>query len=212
MSCMSIFDVALHIPAERLMFAPNGRAQERVLLPLQAQPSIRFFLAAVAITFMAGACLTMSGLAVLGRGHETDAAIALGFALAAVAPACIAATALRDAARMPPLLSIDAAGLVDRRLGEGAIAWDEIAEAELVAAANGIQAVKLTFKAQRGGRYNPFRIGGWSATFAERRRTRIVALLLLDRRPHTLAHTILALAERHGARVETETTMRPMLW
>ena len=210
MTAMSIFDQALHIPAERLMFEPPRQAHERVLLPLEAQPATKFFVAATVVTFMAGACATMSGLAFAGRGYETNLALAAGFALAALVPACVAATALRDAARMPPLLAIDAAGLVDRRLGESRIAWVDVEGAELVAATNGIQAVRLTLREPREPRFNPFRFGGLSASWSARRRTRLVALLLLDRRPHTLAHTILALAARHGARVDLDHSIRPL--
>lgn len=204
---MSIFDTTLHIPAEQRPFVPP-RSLTRVKLPLVARLGLRFAVAALGAVGMALACFV---LAFVLAGADGDLPSRFGlaavFACAAMIPAAVAATALRDALQGRAVLTVGADGVRDTRLGEGLIAWDDVRSAEIVGAANGIAAVRLTLAAERAPRYNPFRIGGWSVEWGHRRRDRLVALSLLDRRPHDLAHTIITLAGRHGAEIERETPL-----
>ena len=206
---MSIFDTILHIPAEQRPFVPP-RALTRVTLPLTARPGLRFAVAAFGAVMMALACLALAYVLAGAAGDGLSKyALALVFALAALIPGAVAATAVRDALTARAVLIVDADGVRDARLGDGRIAWDEVSAAAIVGAANGIAAVRLTLAVERAPRYNPFRIGGWSVEWGRRRRDRLVALSLLDRRPHDLAHTIVTLAGRHGAAIEREP---PLLW
>ena len=181
------------------------RALTRVTLPLVARPGLRFAIAALGAVGMSLACLVLAFVLAEAEGDTPSKyAIAIVFVAAALIPAAVAATALRDVLPGRAVLTVDADGVRDTRLGEGLIAWDAVCAAEIVAAVNGIAAVRLTLAVEGGPRYNPFRIGGWSVEWARRRRDRLVALSLLDRRPHDLAHTIVTLAGRHGAVVERE--------
>ncbi len=203
---MSIFDDALHIPAERLFFEPQRAQHERVLLPLQARMSARFLGAVALATFAALACLCMGTEMALSRGSGHGALVfAVGFLAAAWIPAAIAIVGVRDVLRPAPHLVIDALGVRDGRLGLAPIAWTEVIEAELIASASGINAVRLTLDHDGPARFNPFRIGGWSVDWSRRRRSRTIALMFLDARPHTLAHAMLLLAGRNGAAVELPT-------
>ena len=197
---MSIFDRALHIPAERLFFEPRRAQHERVLLPLAAHPSPRFFGALALCAFAASACLCMG--AALARSSGGGLVFAAGFIAAGIVPAAVAWVGLRDARRGGPLLLVDAEGVRDTRLGPDLIAWSSIVGAELVASGSGIIAVRLALARDGPARFNPFRLGGWSVAWEARHRTRVIALMLLDVRAHTLAHTILVLAARHGATIE----------
>ena len=206
---MSIFDTTLHIPAEQRPFVPP-RTLTRVTLPLIAQPGLRFAVAAVGAVAVSLACLALA-FVLGGAGDDglSKYALAAVFVVAAMVPAAVAATAVRDALSARPVLTLDAEGMRDTRLGTGRIAWDDVSEAAIVGAANGIAAVRLTLAVDCAPRYNPFRIGGWSVEWSRRRRDRLVALSLLDQRPHDLAHTIVMLAGRHGAVVERGATL---LW
>lgn len=199
---MSIFDTIVHIPAEQRPFVPP-RALTRVTLPLTARPGLRFVVAAVGAAAVSLACLA---LAVVLAGADGDGfskyASAAVFAGAALIPAAVTATAVRDALSMRPVLTVDAEGLRDTRIDDAHIAWSDVSAAAIVDTVNGISAVRLTFAEERAPRYNPFRIGGWSVEWSRRRRDRLVALSLLNRRPHDLAHTIVMLAGRHGAEIE----------
>lgn len=200
---MSIFDHALHIPAEQVFFAPAVAQHERVLLPLTAGVSPRFVAAIALAAFAALACLCMGSEMALSRGSGTGALVfAVCLMAASLIPAAIAVVGLRDAGRPAPLLVIDAAGVRDARLGPDRIAWADVDAVTLVSSASGINAVRLTLLREGPARFNPWRIGGWSADWGRRRRTRLVALMLLDVRAHALAHTILVLAARHGAKIE----------
>ncbi len=202
---MTIFDTTLHIPAEpRPFVAP--RALTRVTLPLTARPGLRFALAGIGAAAMSLACLALAFVLARAVGDPVSKyALAAVFAVAALIPAAIAATALRDILVERPVLVLDAEQLCDTRLGER-IAWRDVSTAAIVGAPNGIAAVRLTLALETVPNYNPFRIGGWSVEWRRRRRDRIVALSLLDRRPHDLAHTIVTLAGRHGATISAETT------
>ena len=206
---MSIFDTILHIPAEQRPFVPP-QALTRVTLPLTARFSLRFAVAVLGAVAVSLACLA---LAVVLAGADGDApsraALAAVFAVAALIPAGVAATAVADAVCARPVLTLDSEGMLDTRLHEGRIAWREVSAAAIVGSVNGIAAVRLTLAAERAPRYNPFRIGGWTVEWRRRRRDRLVALSLLDRRPHDLAHTIVMLAARHGVTIEQDP---PLLW
>lgn len=205
---MSIFDHVLHIPAEQRPFVPP-LALTRVTLPLVAKPGLRFAVAVLGAVGMALACLALAFVLADGQGETVwRFALALVFVGAALIPAGVAATALRDALSAREMLArkvltVDSAGILDTRL-DGRIAWDEVGTAAIVGAPNGIAAVRLTLRREREPRYNPFRIGGWNVEWRRRRRDRLVALTLLDRRPYEVAHTILTLAGRHGATIEAE--------
>lgn len=205
---MSIFDHVLHIPAEQRPFVPP-LALTRVTLPLVAKPGLRFAVAVLGAVGMALACLALAFVLAGGQGETVwRFALALVFVGAALIPAGVAATALRDALSAREMLArkvltVDSAGILDTRL-DGRIAWDEVGTAAIVGAPNGIAAVRLTLRREREPRYNPFRIGGWNVEWRRRRRDRLVALTLLDRRPYEVAHTILTLAGRHGATIEAE--------
>lgn len=196
---MSIFDRVLHIPAEPRPFV-EPRALTRVTLPLRARPGGRFAVALVAAIAVAVACLWLA-IVLAGAVDEglVKYCLAATFAVAALVPAGVAVTAMRD---WLAVLTVDGSGLRDTRFAGETIAWSDVAAAAIVGATNGIAAVRLTLRADRAPRYNPFRIGGWSAEWRHRRRERIVALTLLDRRAHDLAHSIVILAGRHGATVD----------
>ena len=206
---LSIFDTILHIPAEQRPFVPP-RTLTRVTLPLTAQLGFRFAVAGVGAVAATVASIT---LAVMLAGAYGDApsrvALTAVFALVALVPMGVAATAVGDALSASPALTLDSEGLLDTRLHEGRIAWREVNAAAIVGSVNGIAAVRLKLSAERAPRYNPFRIGGWTVEWRGRRCDRLVALSLLDRRPHDLAQTIVMLAARHGAKIEHET---PLLW
>ncbi len=206
---MSIFDTILHIPAEQRPFVPP-RTLTRVTLPLTARLGLRFAVAVLGAVAVSLACVA---LAVVLAGADGDApsrvALAAVFAIAALIPAGVAATAVGDALSARLVLTLDSEGMLDTRLHEGRIAWRDVSTAAIVGSVNGIAAVRLTFAAERAPRYNPFRIGGWTVEWRRRRRDRLVALSLLDRRPHDLAHTIVMLAARQGATIEQDP---PMLW
>jgi hypothetical protein len=193
---MSIFDTTLFIPAEVSLLGARAE-RERVVLPLVARHSWGFVAAALAVGFVAIACLVM-GLGFLAASAAAGAnrVFAPVFLLAAILPGAVAYTALRDLRVRQPVLVVDRDGIVDRRLGPDTIGWEQIVGAEFVAAANGINAVRLVLEADGEPRFDPLRIGGWSAEWRRRRRVRLVALLLLDKRAHTLAHTIVMLAGR----------------
>ena len=201
---MSIFDTILHIPAEQRPFVPP-RTLTRVTLPLTARIGLRFAVAALGAVAVSLACVA---LAVVLAGADGDApsraALAAVFAVAALIPAGVAATAVVDAFSARAVLTLDSEGMLDTRLAEGRIGWSEVSAAAIVGSVNGIAAVRLTLAAEGAPRYNPFRIGGWSVEWSRRRRDRLVALSLLDRRPHDLAHTIVMLSARHGATIEAE--------
>ena len=205
---VSIFDHVLHIPAEQRPFV-SPLALTRVTLPLVARPGLRFAVAALGAVAMALACLTLALVLAAGQGDIVSrTALVCVFVGAALIPAGVAATALRDALSARRILArevltIDSVGILDTRL-DGPIGWDEVGAATIVGAPNGIAAVRLTLRTEREPRYNPFRIGGLSVEWQRRRRDRLVALTLLDRRPYEVAHTILTLAGRHGATIEAE--------
>ncbi len=206
---MTIFDTILHIPAEQRPFVPP-RMLTRVTLPLKARLGLRFAVAAFCAVAVSLACLALAYVLAGANGDAlSSCALAALFVVAALIPAGVAATALRDALAMRPVLTVDAEGMCDTRLGEGRIAWDEVSAVAIVGTANGIAAVRLTLAVEGAPRYNPFRIGGWSVEWSRRRRDRLVALSLLDVRPHDLAHTIVMLAGRGGAAVAQEA---PLLW
>ena len=205
MECgVSIFDTVLHIPAElRPFVAP--RALTRVTLPLTARPGLRFVVAGTGAAAMSLACLALAFVLARAPGDPLSKyALVAVFAIAAVIPAAIAATALRDALADRPILTLDAEGLRDTRLGDR-IAWNAVKAAAIVGTADGIAAVRLTLAVESAPRYNPFRIGGWSVEWQRRRRDRLVALSLLDKRAHDLAYTIVTLAGRHGATISADT-------
>ena len=201
---MSIFDTVLHIPAEQRPFVPS-RMQTRVTLPLTARLGLRFAVAAFGSVAVSLACVA---LAVVLAGANGDAAsrvaLAAVFAFAALIPAGVATTAVVDALSPRPVLTLDAEGMLDTRMHEGRIAWREVSAAAIVGSVNGIAAVRLTLATERAPRYNPFRIGGWTVEWRRRRCDRLVALSLLDQRPHDLAHTMVMLAARHGVTIEQE--------
>ena len=206
---MSIFDTILHIPAEQRPFVPP-RTLTRVTLPLTARPGLRFAVAALCAVAVALACLALAYVLAGANGDALSSyALAAVFVVAALIPAGVAATAVRDALALRPVLTVDAQGLRDTRLGEDHIAWAEVSAVSIVGTANGIAAVRLTLFIEGAPRYNPVRIGGWSVEWSRRRRDRLVAVSLLDRRPHDLAHTIVMLAGRGGAAVAHEA---PLLW
>jgi hypothetical protein len=203
---MSIFDRALHIPAETRFLQPPSRALERVLLPLQARPTWRLGAVGAVAFLIASACIAL-GVALLlspaaGHGEWTFALAAGGFFLAvAVVPAGVVVTAIGDLRYRRSCLVVDGDGLGDARLG-ARLAWSDVERAELVTSGSGPCAVRLTLAREGEPVCNPCRAGGWSARWSARRRERTIALLLLDRRPHLIAQTILALAARNGVVVE----------
>ena len=186
---MSIFDTILHIPAEQRPFVPP-RTLTRVTLPLTARLGLRFAVAVLGAVAVSLACVA---LAVVLAGADGDApsrvALAAVFAIAALIPAGVAATAVGDALSARLVLTLDSEGMLDTRLHEGRIAWRDVSTAAIVGSVNGI--------------------GGGPGEWRRRRRDRLVALSLLDRRPHDLAHTIVMLAARQGATIEQDP---PMLW
>lgn len=206
---LSIFDTVLHIPAEQRPFVPP-RTLTRVTLPLTARLGLRFAVAVLGSVVVSLACVA---LAVVLAGADGDAlsrvALAAVFAVAALVPAGVATTAIVDALSQRPVLTLDPEGMLDTRMHEGRIAWHEISAAAIVGSVNGIAAVRLTLAAERAPRYNPFRIGGWTVEWRRRRCDRLVALSLLDQRPHDLAQTIVMLAARHGVTIEQDP---PLLW
>lgn len=204
---LSIFDTVLHIPAEPRSFGAP-RALTRVILPLTAQPGLRLGVAGICAAAMALACLALA-FVLAGAADDplSKYALAAVFAVAAVIPAAIATTALRDVVADRPTLIVDAEGLRDTRLGDR-IGWNAVSAAAIVGTANGIAAVRLTLAVESAPMYNPCRIGGWSVEWRRRRCDRLVAVSLLDKRPHDLAHTIVILAGRHGATISRDTTPR----
>lgn len=206
---MSIFDTFLHIPAEQRPFVPQ-RTLTRVALPLTARPGLRFAVAAFGAVAVSLACLALAYV-LAGADGETLSSYALAtvFVVAALIPAGVAATALRDGLATRPVLTVDHEGMRDTRLGGGRIAWAEVSAVSIVGSVNGIAAVRLTLAVEGAPRYNPFRIGGWNVEWSRRRRDRLIALSLLDRRPHDLAYTIVMLAGRGGAAIASET---PLPW
>ncbi|MDR3463596.1 MAG: hypothetical protein P4L76_14895 [Beijerinckiaceae bacterium] len=204
---MSIFDRALHIPVEPGFLASPGKGLERVLLPLDARPGWRLGVVASAAFLMAGACLFLGVAFFLGpaAGFGEYAfkfgagGVFVGFACV---PAGVVITAIRDLKHRRACLVVDSEGLRDARVGNEWIAWSAVSRAELVTSGPGACAVRLILRKAGPSFYNPFRVGGWCARWRGRRRERVVALLLLDQRPHVLAQTILALAARHGVEID----------
>jgi hypothetical protein len=124
------------------------------------------------------------------------------FAGFAGVPAGVVITAIRDLKHRRACLAVDGEGLHDARLGNEWIAWTAFSRAELVTSGAGACAVRLTLREDGPSFYNPFRAGGWCARWRGRYRERVIALLLLDQRPHVLAQTILTLAARHGVEID----------
>jgi len=204
---MSIFDRALHIPVETGFFASPGNALERVLLPLTARPGWRLAVVASAAFLICGACLFLGVAFFLspatGFGEYAfkfgAGGLFVGFA---GVPAGLAITAVGDLKHHRACLVVDSEGLRDARLVSEWIAWTAVSRAELVTSGPGPCAVRLAMKSDGPCFYNPFRIGGWCARWRGRTRERVIALLLLDRRPHVLAQTILMLAARQGVEID----------
>lgn len=204
---MSIFDEALHIPAEPRLFEPRDGRFERVLLPLAVRPSWRLALVAALTLVIAAACLVLavaflrSPASTLGdRAFELCASAV--FAAVACAPAAIFVTALLDLRRGEPFVVVGVDGIMDRRLGGDPIPWSALAKVEILATGVGPCAARLCLKEEGASIFNPFHGGGWAAQWATRRRERIIALLFLSRRPHAIAQTIATLARRNGVAVE----------
>lgn len=210
---MSIFDKALHIPAERRLFGPQTAPHERVLLPLHAGPSARFYAAILLAALAALSCGVMGYEMAFASGADGGARLfALVFLAASTLPAAVAVAGIRDALRPTPFLHIDAHGTRDTRLDSAPIAWGDVLRAEIVSSPSGIGAVRLVLATDGPPRFNPFRLGGWRLDWGDRHRSRVIALALLDVRAHTLAHTILLLAARHGATIEEPALVDPRRW
>ncbi|WP_158806842.1 hypothetical protein [Beijerinckia sp. L45] len=201
---MSIFDTTLHIPAEAGLFdAGSSRALHRVSLPMVARPSWRMVVVAVLAAAIAVAALCVGIAFILSalRHGDNPVTILVGLVcvMTMIMPAGVALTLCFDL-RRGSCLTIDGTGLHDTRLSE-ALPWTAVAEAEILTTGAGPCAVRLILREEGASRFNPCRPGGWSAAWRERRRERIVALLLLERRPYVLAQTIVALAARAGVHV-----------
>jgi hypothetical protein len=204
---MSIFDRALHIPVESGFLAPPGRGLERVLLPLEARPGWRLGVVGAVAFLIACACLFLGAAFVLSPADSlgdyafkfSAAGLFTGFSSV---PAGVAITAVQDLKHRRACLVVDGDGLRDARLGNERIPWSAVSRAELVTSGPGACAVRLSLVKEGASYYNPFRAGGWCVRWPGRTRERVIALLLLDRRPHVLAQTILLLAARHGVEVD----------
>lgn len=208
---MSILDRALHIPVETGFLSAPRRSLERVLLPLEARPGWRLAVVAAFACLIFGACLFL-GLAFVLSPAATPGQYAFKFSAAALfavlagIPAGVVVTAIRDLSQRRRII-VDGEGVRDTRLAGETIGWLSVARAELVTSGPGPCAVRLVLKTEGAGIYNPFRAGGWCARWTGRHRERVVALLLLDKRPHLLAQTILTLAARNGVEID-----RPRRW
>jgi hypothetical protein len=204
---MSIFDRVVHIPVETGFLATPGRGLERVLLPLEARPGWRLGVVGVVALLIACACLFLGAAFVLSPADSLgDYAFKFGaaglFVGFSCVPAGVAVTAVRDLKYRRSCLVVDSEGLRDARLGNEQIPWTAVSCAELVVGGPGPCAVRLRLMKEGRAYYNPFRTGGWCARWTGRSRERVIALLLLDCRPHVLAQTILTLAARYGVEVD----------
>jgi hypothetical protein len=204
---MSIFDRALHIPVEAGFLATPGRGLERVLLPLEARPGWRLGVVGIVAFLISCACLFL-GVAFILSPADSLGDYAFKFSAAGLfagfssVPAGVAITVIQDLRHRKSCLTVDGEGVRDARLGGEKIPWSAVKRAELVTSGPGACAVRLTLAEEGASLYNPFRAGGWCVRWPGRFRERVVALLLLDQRPHVLAQTILTLAARNGVEVD----------
>ncbi len=144
--------------------------------------------------------LMLAGMFGLG-GLTVDLGTTLvAFPVAGVAAFLLAAgsVAAGDLMLPRPVLTLDAAGIFDRRVTDAPIRWDEITAATTLPRGS----VVLELRSSRAGRLNPYRV---CSVFYQRPDDGVVLIPLraMDVPAADLADAILGWAEHHGAVVGT---------